>query len=339
MSDFLVWRRSADKGFISAEPVKDTANVLCVNLSYTEIYPENTDISGETVILFEPHMKLNGSLLDCLDLHLWCMKHGIETTLGILADSDEIFTDCIENLITMFSERYCYYVSDLNFIKRVKSYQVPTIGKAIIFDYTTFFSVEKLLKHIPTVFISNILESEKSKVENWMLARKSMDSLITLNEIGYSMVGSEKYRQKYLLDALKRNMEYPTYPSQKPHTLVVCPGMDIETLKSSIENGLWGEYVPDLDILNNLKLRNGIVDYIPNMLQYAESVIYFQSPLVYDRKPRVLLESLYLGIPTEYYALKNYYGDGSTMRWVTDSDRECRLYTFDDKVIRFIIGE
>lgn len=346
MSDYCVFRRSYDKAFISATKTDaeefagemKLSNSFSPGLSYTTMFLENNDVSGKTVILFEPHMKLNGSLLDCLDLHLWCMRHGIDTTLGVLADDDEIFIDCIENLITMYSERYCHYVKELDNVVRVKSFQVPTIGKAVIFDYTTFFSAQYLLKHVPTLFVSNILESEKEMTGKLLLAYGFMDSLRTLNEFAYSMVGKEKYRQKYLLDVLKRELEMKKKFNDS-HTLIVCPGMEWESLKVALSEGKWGKDIPNLDVIENPFLRNGITnEYIPDMLFNAESVIYFQSPLVYDRKPRVLLEALYLGIPTEYYALENYKGDGSTMRWINETDREFRLYTYEDSLIRFIAG-
>ena len=78
--------------------------------------------------------------------------------------------------------------------------------------------------------------------------------------------------------------------------------------------------------------------YYKNFLGMANEIIYFQSTKFYDRKPRIFLEARILDIPFYYHPLKKRTVDGSLIRYENYiGDLDDREYTFDDKLIQWIL--
>jgi hypothetical protein len=107
---------------------------------------------------------------------------------------------------------------------------------------------------------------------------------------------------------------------------------DIEFIKLLNKNIWNGSFIP----LNNAidKIDS---NYNKNFLGNISEIYYFQSPKIYDRKPRILLEAKILNIPIHFYTLKDIKVDGAIIRYNNiENDIIDREYSFSDKLIVWI---
>lgn len=289
-------------------------------------------------ILFE-YSFLNGSFIDCLELYLWCRKHGIDIRLSFLANMHTTYSSALDCVRIMYNDRYPeYFTKNLiendisnETISIISPAKVPSLGSIIVFDYNTLSKIsEYKLNNLAVV--SNVLPSEKSLLESL-----KCDNSKIFYEKPYRFVGNTEYRQKYLLDELKTHY---MNSKEKKQTLIVCQGLNRNEFFEEHRKGIWSESRYDFTTFEFMYRGKGN-SYISDMICRTKEILYFRSPVLYDRKPRILLEGMYLGIPIHYYDLKNCsIGDGSSLRWSFRSyDTNDRLYTMHDEVIKWILQQ
>ena len=151
----------------------------------------------------------------------------------------------------------------------------------------------------------------------------------------YNFIGTEEYRQKYLFKPLKINYQ----PSDTRYSLIICPGVDKNKLHENIKQGVYGHIDYNFNAFYHFYRNKSSLN--KELYNEVAEVIYFQSPCVYDRKPRILMEAYYLNIPIRYYVItKNYEADGSVYRYYSNKfDTDDREYSFNDKLIKWILYE
>lgn len=288
-------------------------------------------------ILYEAHGLLNGSLIDCLDLLLWCLKHNIDIELRIISNDESIIKTTMNYIDHLYETRYKNYIFKSILLQKIYNCNKVTftrsLTKAVIFDYMTVFSIKNFLSNIKTIYISNLLS--KDLEIHGIKTIKEINCNKILFERHYNFIGTEEYRQKYLFKPLKTNY----HPENERYSLVICPGIEKNNLYDNIKNKLYGDIDYDFKSFHYFYRSKSTIN--KELYNEISEVIYFQSPYIYDRKPRILMESYYLDIPIKYYViLKNYEPDGSTYRYYSNKlDTDDREYSFNDKLIKWILYE
>ena len=298
----------------------------------------------KTYILFEAHSEYNSSLVDCLDLLLWSKKHSIDIGIAIVKRTENVddlkhVHNNIDILDMLYHTRYCGYLSE-QFSNKMFEDDIIVIDKAmipayiknaVIFDYITFLSCKDHLKNTKVFFVSNMLETDVE--EDFTIP----DNVICAGTHLYDFIINKTYRQKYMLNALKQ-----CYHQEKNRkTLVICPGYSIEDIQNGFKSNIWGSARYDFNSFDYV-LRN-ISSVISGIYNGIKEVIYFQSPVEYDRNPRTILEAKFLGIPVEYHFIRDtnirVKNDGSAIRALNiHYELEDREYSFDDDLIKWIIA-
>ena len=294
---------------------------------------------NNTYILFEYKGLVNGSMLDCIDLFLWCHRHDININLGIVSEKYNEFIKYVELL---YHERYNEYLKESYFddilhsnIHHMRCVDIPKlVRKCIIFDLTTWRNNKIFLKMVDKVcMVSNFLPFDFSNGEDGffsMLSEFENNPLI-LYESAYGFLGNMKYRQKYLLDGLKS-----CYNPEKLRTpIIICPNVEEDDFWKYMYSGLWKNTRYNRNAFDYVYRCNS--SYIPNLINRINEVMYFESPNIYDRKPRIMLEAQYLGIPISYHISIKNSSDGSTMRYFNmKNELDDRIYTYEDILIKWI---
>ena len=266
----------------------------------------------KTTILFESRGLINGSLLDCLDLFVYCSMKNIPISFSLI-DTNGNANETLRILRLLYKERNYdeYYSSNiLDTINIVSKVSLLMLDRVIFFDYMSLKNSYTFLKNTPIVCVSNLLKNEDNQF---------------LNTIGYnvSFWGEElygfhttiEYKPKLLLPKTKERGTIP---------LVICPGMSEDEIEKN--HALWGDI-----ILPKEYIFRGRSSYNALWGNFNE-VIYLQSPRVYDRKPRIIYEARECGIPVVYHrCLKKE--DGSTHRYFDVTNRD---YTESDELIGWI---
>ena len=267
-------------------------------------------------ILFNFHGLVNGSLLDCLDLFVYCKSSSIDIDFCFIEScGEDTFLSYVRNLFLERNyQKYCD-ISILGKIRCINKIDIFYYNKIIIFDYTTLLENLEFFKKSEVIFISNLLSTE---IDNkFILNRKKYTNIKVWGEEKYTFYREYEYIQKMLL---------PCVDEYRDNTLIVCPGLEINELhllltRKNIEynsfylirtkssyNQLWGNF---------------------------NKLIYIQSPRVYDRKPRLLYECKCLNIPVTYHRYNDKI-DGSYYRYCDTKKRE---YTESDDLIGWIKDE
>lgn len=288
-------------------------------------------------ILYEAHGLLNGSLVDCLDLLIWCLRHNIDIEFRIISNDESDWKNTMNFIDHLYETRYKNYIFESFLLQKIynctKISFVKNLDKAIIFDYTTLFSLKSFLSNINTVYVSNLLmkDLESHNIKNI----EDLHCNKIFYEKYYNFIGTEKYRQKYLIKPLKINY----CPSNTRYSLIICPGVDKIKLHENIKEGMYGKIDYNFNAFYHFYRNKSSIN--KELYNEVAEVIYFQSPCVYDRKPRILMEAYYLNIPIRYYAIiKNYEPDGSVYRYYSNKfDTDDREYSFNDKLIKWILYE
>lgn len=271
---------------------------------------------NNTIIIFNYHGLINGSLLDCLDLFIFCKSCNIPIEFGIITSFN--FNEIIIYIQNLFLERNYqeyYNISCVREIKNIDKLDVVRYKKIIIFDYTTLLENLHFLKNSKVVFISNLLSTEINN--DFFINRRSYPNLNVWGEERYSFYVEIPYIQKMLLPNISKN---------KNNTLLVCPGISNEDLKFLINKN-------NINFSNDFLLRCSS-SYV-KLWGNFNKLLYIQSPVLYDRKPRIIYECKKLNIPIHYYRYHDKI-DGSYYRYYENVDRE---YTEDDKLVRWIEDE
>lgn len=267
-------------------------------------------------VLFNFHGLVNGSLLDCLDLFVYCKSSSIDMDFCYIELSGEnTFLSHVRNLfLERGYQKYCD-IFILDEIRRINKLDILRYDKIVIFDYTTLLENLDFFKKSEVVFISNLLSTE---IDNkFILNRKKYSNVKVWGEEKYSFYREYEYVQKMLLPRVNHYQE---------NMLIVCPGVETDELHSL------------------LKRRH--IEYNPSYLTRTKSsynrlwgnfnkLIYIQSPRVYDRKPRLLYECTSLNIPVTYHRYDDKI-DGSYYRYRDTKQRE---YTESDDLIGWIRDE
>ena len=291
-------------------------------------------------IVFQFCNLCNGTVVDCLDLFLWCHKHGIDINFGIILGNNSDESIVRDLLYTLYVERYHGYISEeyynklnntcINIMRTVDI--AKDASKIVVFDYNTLKLFADVMPSIKACFISNIVY-ELNALEFDEFSKK-MKNTVFFGERPYWIMCNTYYRQKYLLDGLKM-CYHPVY-DRKP--LIVCPGLSENEFWDNMQSGRW-KYIINKDALSPYLYRGGST-YIPNLINTISEIFYFKSPIVHDKKPRLMLEAQYLGIHVEYYTDESAKGDGSTLRYMNGLAKEIvsRTYTYNDDVIKYILN-
>lgn len=287
-------------------------------------------------ILYEAHGLFNGSLVDCLDLLIWCLRHNIDIEFRIIFNDESDWKNTMSFIDHLYKTRYKNYIFESFLLQKIhkcsKVNFVKDLNKAIIFDYTTLFSLKSFLSNTNTVYVSNLLVED--------LEAHNIKSIEDLHcnkifyEKHYNFIGTDEYRQKYLFKPLKINYQ----PSDTRYSLIICPGVDKNKLYKNINQGLYGNIDYNFNSFYHFYRNKSSLN--KELYNEVAEVIYFQSPCVYDRKPRILMEAKYLNIPIQYYSLKNgHKPDGSVYRYLFNNfDINDREYSFNDELIKWIMN-
>ena len=287
-----------------------------------------------TYIVFQSHGHCNGSLLDCLDLYMWCIKHGLDVGLCLVEDQRDVkCRKALQYIKDLYEDRYSSYITMDTWTKKFNGIKVsnvtfiPTfIKRAIIFDYTNLQSCFTFFKMIEGVaYVSNLLKTQDQSL-------LSLPNMTVFHEEMFKLVGTIPYRQKYLFQQLKQSVKR----EDNQRSLLTFRQMTLKDVEEGMKANLWGDVRYDFSSFNYFYKSQ--MSYFKNFLGTASEIIYFQSTKFYDRKPRIFLEARVLNIPFYYHPLKERTVDGSLIRWENyEGDLDDREYTFDDKLIQWII--
>ena len=255
---------------------------------------------------------VTGTLLDCLDLYVYCRMNDISLHLSLLNLNNKAL-EIIRILHSLYDERgYDNYFSKkiLNDIKVVTKVDILSMRKVVFFDYASLKECIPFLKSSSVIFVSNLLMNEDVSLIH-SLKRINIKTIV---ESKYNFFVEEEYRQKILV---------PIVDERKENALVVCPCISFEDIPTYHQ----------VTLPENVLFRNGST--YNNLWGNFDRLIYLQSPVVYDRKPRILYECYKCNIPIEYHRYEDKI-DGSFFRYGDYEDRE---YTKDDYLIEWIKNE
>lgn len=275
---------------------------------------------NNTYILMNDYGKINGTLLDCFDLYIWCKHLNIDITLALVNGT----SSTLDILHALYNERkYNFYCDDISLfdnIQCIKQTDIVFLNKVILFDYTTLFENLHFLRKSKVVYISNLVMGEKYKFEiDYMDKYPNID---IWGESKYGFMCNKPYIQKILT---------PNISQYNQNTLIVCPGLYKDEIIKNIKNNRWKlNTIPDNFIVKNSNIYESIWGRF-------NKIIYLQSPKVYDRKPRIIYEAKKCNLEVLYYELLHYNKiDGSYIRFYDNIDRS---YTKDDDLIYWITNE
>ena len=267
----------------------------------------------KTTILFESRGLINGTLLDCLDLFVYCNMKNISVSFSLI-DTNGMTQDTLKTIKLLYKERsYDEYHSSkiLDTINIVSKVSLLKVQRAVFFDYVSLKNSYTFLKNADVICVSNLQKNEDIAFLN------NIGSNISFwGESLYGFYTTFEYIPKLLLPRTKKRGVLP---------LVVCPGMSEKEIENNIH--LW----------NNISLPKEYIfrgkSSYNSLWGNFNEVIYLQSPTVYDRKPRIIYEARECKIPLSYYRCLDRNADGSTYRY---NDNKKREYTESDELVRWI---
>lgn len=267
------------------------------------------------VILFESRGLINGTLLDCLDLFVYCSMIKVPVSFSLI-DTNGRAKETLKTLYLLYKERGYnnYYpqsiLDDITIIKKIDLFYIQS---AIFFDYMSLKNTYSFLRNTKIVCVSNLLKDEDP-----ILLNSLKDNVSFWGEQSYGFHINEEYVPKMLIPISKMG----SLP------LVVCPGVD--DLRYAITSGVWGKFsLPEEYIFRGRSSYNSLWGRF-------NEVIYLQSPTVYDRKPRIMYEARKCNIPVSYIHCLGQKIDGSTHRYL---DRKNRDYIESDRLVEWIRNE
>lgn len=263
-------------------------------------------------IIYDCHGLVNGSLLDCLDLYVYCRSVNIPLVFILMNDKNVKNTlQCIRRLF--YERHYEEYVNPciIDEIKIYNRLDLILIHKVVVFDYSTFNYIAPFIKKGNVIFVSNVLKTELSLIVNNL-----KDNVSLWGEDSYNFYTQVSYTQKLLLPMIK---ECKTVP------LIVCPGLLEEEMLRSLY--LWKDFT-----LPKKYLYRNYNSYTPLWSNF-DRLIYLQSPKLYDRKPRIIYECRAYKMPVSYHRCSLRDVDGSTIRYNDSSKRE---YLETDVLVEYL---
>lgn len=267
----------------------------------------------KTTILFESRGLINGSLLDCLDLFVYCSMNDIPISFSLI-DTNGMAQDTLKTIKLLYKERsYDEYYSSkiLDIINIVSKVSLLKVQRAVFFDYVSLKNSYTFLKNSDIICVSNLLKTEDITFLNNVGHNVSF-----WGESSYGFHTTFEYKPKLLLPKTKERGVLP---------LVVCPGMSEKEIENNTH--LWGDI-----LLPKEYIFRGRSSY-NSLWGNFNKVIYLQSPTVYDRKPRIIYEARECNISLSYHRCNDRNEDGSTHRY---NDKTKREYTESDKLVEWI---
>ncbi len=269
-----------------------------------------------TNILFESRGLINGTLLDCLDLFVYCSMRDIPITFSLI-DTNGMAQETLKTIKLLYKERSYddYYSSKiLDTINIVSKVSLLKVQRAVFFDYVSLKNSYTFLKNANIVCVSNLQKNEDIAFLNNIGSNVSF-----WGEKSYGFHTTFEYIPKLLLPKTKERGCLP---------LVVCPGMSEKEIENNTH--LWGGIsLPKEYIFRGKSSYN-------SLWSNFNEVIYLQSPTVYDRKPRIIYEARECDIPLSYHRCLDRNEDGSTHRY---NDKTKREYTESDRLVEWIQNE
>lgn len=309
----------------------------------------------DAAIVFRYYGYLNGSLLDCFECYLYCRILGLPVGFIILDDSGT--HQGLKLLRKIYEERFSTRLPDLKWEDGVHFVPGPKAlffeaslecKRLVVFDYVTASILQPWLSGLPPcLFISNSLHSDAYQpvgfTEVWC-------------ERPEDMVGTRKYNMKFLFDY------YPSKEHRNPIApLMCCPGVYQKQWYEVYQKGWY--FAPDsieakyvlasmTGCAQRVYYKSSSKDVYNNLLSHMSELLYFQSPYVYDRKPRIFVEAFFYDVKTCYFPLApvivdsirgqiSTRKDGSNHRYedLQAHGLNNRLYVENDNLILWIAGE
>lgn len=301
-----------------------------------------------TSILFKPYGLINGSLLDCFECFLYAFDIGLNVRLCLLDDTYRTPA----KLSKLYNERYIegFAKGWENSVTVIPTYSIDPDDNIVVFDYSTLRAVQPFLpKEARSLFISNVLKRELNDWPDGLPAKEIWCERFD------DMLGDTQYTMKFPFHAYKPiEMRQPIAP------LLCAPGLHQKRWYEIYQKGWYFEpdsveakYIMELTGCgNNVYYKSSSKDEFNQLLMHMNSLLYFQSPYVYDRKPRIFCEAAFYGVKIMYFPLRHYTKDvfrhrvpmtiydGSTYRYqdVLVNGIETRYYSESDKLIQWVQG-